>query len=104
MPRLRGVKRRRRGRGSSGYVPWCGYDGVVRPRSTLLVSAVACLAALYSRPAAAAPIVFGRDVPSDGPDHFFVEFDVPEGTQEIEVKHDDLSEANILDFGMLDPN
>lgn len=52
----------------------------------------------------AAPIVFDADVPADGPDHFFLEFDVPEGTQEIEVRHDDQSEANILDFGLNDPN
>jgi hypothetical protein len=54
--------------------------------------------------AEAAPIVFDADVPADGPDHFFLEFDVPEGTQEIEVRHDDQSEANILDFGLNDPN
>lgn len=33
-----------------------------------------------------------------------LELDVPEGTQEIEVRHDDLSGANILDFGLDDPN
>ncbi len=42
------------------------------------------------------------DVPTGGPDHFFVPFDIPPGTQEIEVRHDDLSEANILDFGLED--
>lgn len=30
-------------------------------------------------------------------------FDVPAGTAEIEVRHDDLSEANILDWGLLEP-
>lgn len=44
------------------------------------------------------------EVPADGLDHFFVPFDVPAGTTEIEVRHDDLSEENILDFGLLDPN
>lgn len=48
--------------------------------------------------------MFEADVPADGPDHFFVEFDVPAGTEEIEIRHDDLSEVNILDFGLDDPN
>jgi MYXO-CTERM domain-containing protein len=43
------------------------------------------------------------EVPEGGPDHFFVEFEVPEGTLEIEVRHDDLSDANILDWGLDDP-
>ncbi len=42
------------------------------------------------------------DVPSKGPDHFFVPFEVPPGTREIEIAHDDLSDANILDFGLDD--
>jgi hypothetical protein len=42
------------------------------------------------------------DVPTGAPDHFFVPFDVPPGTREIEIVHDDLSEANILDFGLDD--
>ena len=54
--------------------------------------------------AGAAPLVFEADVPTDGPDHFFVDFEVPPDTAEIEVRHDDLSEANILDFGLDDPN
>ena len=41
----------------------------------------------------------------EGPEtHFYVEFEVPEGTVEIEVQHDDLSSANILDWGLNDPN
>jgi hypothetical protein len=44
------------------------------------------------------------DVPEGGGDHFRVPFDVPEGIVEVEVRHDDLSEANILDFGVEDPN
>jgi MYXO-CTERM domain-containing protein len=50
----------------------------------------------------AAPIVKEGDVPNDGLDHFFVDFDVPAGTKEIEIKHDDLSDTNILDFGLYD--
>jgi hypothetical protein len=48
-------------------------------------------------------LMFDGEVPSGEPDHFFVPFDVPAGTVEIELRHDDLSEANILDFGLDDP-
>ena len=41
-------------------------------------------------------------VPTDGPDHFFLDFDVPAGTKEIEIRHDDESDANILDWGLYD--
>lgn len=44
------------------------------------------------------------EVPDDGLDHFFVPFEVPSGTVEIEVRHDDLSDANILDWGLEDPD
>jgi hypothetical protein len=47
-------------------------------------------------------LVFDGEVPDDGLDHAFVEFEVPEGIAEIEVRHDDMSEANILDWGVLD--
>lgn len=43
------------------------------------------------------------DVPTGGPDHFFVPFAVPEGIVEIQIDHDDLSDKNILDFGLNDP-
>ncbi|MCY1068988.1 CehA/McbA family metallohydrolase [Nannocystis sp. RBIL2] len=42
-------------------------------------------------------------VPMDSLDHFFVAFDVPAGTREIEIAHDDLSDDNILDWGLVDP-
>lgn len=42
-------------------------------------------------------------VPDDGLDHFFVEFEVPAGIVEIEVRHDDLSPINVLDWGLSDP-
>ena len=48
-------------------------------------------------------VELGGEVPDDGPDHFFVPFEVPEGTVEIEVRHDDLSAINILDWGLEDP-
>lgn len=57
----------------------------------------------WPRAAAAAPLVLEGDVPEGGPDHFFLEFDVPAGIREIEVRHDDLSDANILDWGLDDP-
>ena len=52
--------------------------------------------------ASAAPIVKDGVVPADGPDHFFLDFDVPAGTKEIEIRHDDRSNVNILDWGLLD--
>ena len=42
------------------------------------------------------------EVPEGAPDHVFVEFEVPAGTVEIEVRHDDMSAANILDWGLYD--
>ncbi len=71
------------------------------PRSTWWLALGALFFAL---PASAAPIVLEGDVPQGGPDHFFLEFDVPAGTKEIEIKHDDLSEDDVLDFGVLDPD
>ncbi|MFO0547652.1 MAG: CehA/McbA family metallohydrolase [Polyangiaceae bacterium] len=38
------------------------------------------------------------------PDHFFVDFDVPAGTAEIQIEHDDLSDTDILDWGLYDPS
>lgn len=49
------------------------------------------------------PLVLEDEVPADAPRYFEVPFDVPEGVVELEVRHDDLSEANILDFGLRDP-
>ncbi|MDB4929337.1 MAG: uncharacterized protein JWM10_1821, partial [Myxococcaceae bacterium] len=63
------------------------------------------LALLALAPAAAAqtPIVLEADIPAATPRYFAVPFTVPEGTREIEVRHDDRSEANILDWGLADP-
>lgn len=49
-------------------------------------------------------IPIAGQVPKDGLDHFFVEFEVPAGIVEIEVRHDDLSAINVLDWGLYDPN
>ena len=62
------------------------------------------LAGLSASPASAAPIVIDGTVPADGLDHFFVDLDVPTGTKEIEIRHDDQSSVNILDWGLLDQN
>jgi hypothetical protein len=65
--------------------------------------AVALASLFLATSAHAAPLVFDGDVPSDGGDFFYVPFTVPAGTVEIEVRHDDLSKENILDFGVDDP-
>ena len=44
------------------------------------------------------------EIAAGGLDHEFVEFDVPEGIVEIEVQHDDGSDADILDWGLYDAN
>ena len=75
-------------------------QGRARWRHGFVAFAFAFAVASSARPAAAAPIVFEADVPASGPDHFFLELDVPAGIEEIEVRHDDLSDANILDFGL----
>jgi hypothetical protein len=48
-------------------------------------------------------MTFDGDVPADG-DYFTIPFTVPAGVAEIEVRHDDLSTTNILDWGVIDPN
>lgn len=47
-------------------------------------------------------IVIQEEVPAGPLDHFFVPFAVPDGTVEIEIRHDDLSDQNILDWGLVD--
>ncbi|HWM84772.1 MAG TPA: CehA/McbA family metallohydrolase [Kofleriaceae bacterium] len=44
------------------------------------------------------------DITAEGGDYALVEFEVPVGTVEIRFQHTDNSEADILDFGMLDGN
>lgn len=62
-----------------------------------------CAAVPIAKAANAAPIVFEGPIPAGELDYFFLDFDVPAGTREIEIRHDDLSETNILDFGLDDP-
>jgi hypothetical protein len=65
------------------------------------------LFALCLMPAAALaadppPLVLEGEIPASAPEirHFFLDFEVPPGIAEIEIAHDDLSEANILDWGL----
>ncbi len=81
-------------------MPPLHYTAPVRALSFLAVSA----GLLLVRAASAAPLVIDGEVPEGGPDHFYVPFEVPEGTVEIEVRHDDLSADDILDWGLDDPS
>jgi len=45
---------------------------------------------------------FNGEVPAGAEPHFFLPFEVPAGIAEVEVRHDDLSDANILDWGLDD--
>jgi hypothetical protein len=49
-------------------------------------------------------ITFDGEVPEGEETHFFLPFTVPAGIVEIEVRHDDDSDANILDWGLDDPD
>ncbi|MCB9682414.1 MAG: CehA/McbA family metallohydrolase [Alphaproteobacteria bacterium] len=51
-----------------------------------------------------APLDLSGTVPVDGPDHVLVPFEVPAGTAEVQVHHDDGSDAVILDWGLTDPD
>jgi predicted metal-dependent phosphoesterase TrpH len=72
-------------------------------RCGLLYALVMCVA---SNVALCQDTVISLDgaVPEGEETHFFLPFDVPPGTAEIEVRHDDLSETNILDWGLDDPS
>jgi len=52
---------------------------------------------------AQAPLVLEGDLPEGGPDFLVLPFEVPEGTLEIEVRHQSLTPDNIIDFGVRDP-
>jgi hypothetical protein len=59
---------------------------------------------LFPSITAAQDLVLDADVPSDAAPYFEVPFTVPEGTVEIEIRHDDMSDENILDWGLRDPD
>jgi len=67
-------------------------------RGPLLACFLACTSAL-----AAGPLLLEGEVPTEG-SYFTVPFEVPPGTVELEVRHDDLASENILDWGLEDPD
>ncbi len=71
-------------------------------RALLLLASVVVFL-LHSAAALAQPLILEDAVPEGGPDHFMVPFEVPEGTVEIEVRHQALPDGNVLDFGVWDP-
>ncbi len=71
-------------------------------RRSLATSLVAVTLSLSNGALADSTVPFEGDVPSDGLDHFFLSFDVPAGTREIEVQHETLTKDDILDWGLLD--
>jgi len=79
------------------------------PRAPLpVLGASWLLAAVTSVPTSARAdeqvLIFDGEVDADDGLRFLdVPFDVPEGIAEIEIRHDDLSEDNILDWGLADP-
>ncbi len=72
-------------------------------RFTTLVALAAAVSAATSLASAQTTIVLDDVVPEGAPRYFAVPFTVPEGVREIEVRHDDRSEMNILDWGLADP-
>lgn len=60
---------------------------------------------LLVAPAGAAETVvdLSGEVPEDDLDHFFLDLEVPEGTQELEVEHEALGEGDVLDWGLDGP-
>lgn len=53
--------------------------------------------------ASAQDLVLEDVVNEEGGDHLLVPFEVPEGVVELEIRHDDLSEENVLDWGLYAP-
>ena len=78
--------------------------GIERRRPVYCAIRASVVLALGLAPgiAGADPLVIDGTVPNDALDHFFLDFQVPPGTKEIEIKHDDKSGSNILDWGLLD--
>lgn len=70
----------------------------------LAVLAAGVLAAAVASVRADQTLTFDGAVPPDGPDHFYIPFQVPDGVRELEVHHDNQSAVNILDWGLLDPS
>lgn len=77
---------------------------VTQHRAAALAMGLAAMLARPSLAAAQTPIVLDATIPEGTPRYFAVPFTVPEGIREIEVRHDDQSEMNILDWGLADPS
>lgn len=73
-------------------------------RARAALAAAALAASLQARAADPAPVVLDGLVPEDASRFFELAFEVPSGTKELEVRHSDLSAANILDWGLFDPD
>ncbi len=67
-----------------------------------LLSAFAWLFAAVASAQPSTVLTFDGTVPTGSETHFFLPFEVPAGVVEIEVRHDDGSAENILDFGLED--
>jgi len=72
-------------------------------RGARAVLAAALCAALPAAAQDPPPLVLEGLVPDDGSRFFDLPFEVPAGTEEIEVRHSDLSSTNVLDWGLFDP-
>ena len=68
-----------------------------------LFAACSFVLALPAIASAQTPIVLDGTIPAGTPRYFTIPFTVPDGIHEIEVRHDDLSATNILDWGLRDP-
>lgn len=76
----------------------------MRKRGTLLSTWVAAAVALVPSVALAdQTFTLTGTVDTGSPDHVYVDFEVPAGFAEIQIDHDDQSEADILDWGLYDP-
>ncbi len=76
----------------------------LRPLAFLVVLALVVASAPAPRARAADTVLtFEGEVPAEGA-YFEIPFEVPAGVAELEVRHDDLSAVNILDWGLLGPS
>jgi MYXO-CTERM domain-containing protein len=71
-------------------------------RLPLLSRSLLALSLAWTSSLAAEPLVLTGEVPAEG-SFFDVPFEVPPGTVELEVRHDNLTSENILDWGLEDP-
>ncbi len=77
--------------------------GPVRHRTLLALAVASGTSTIASGAAADQTLIFDGQVMDGGLDHEFIEFAVPAAVAEIEVRHDDLSDEDILDWGLDGP-